>query len=161
MSIVILIVPWVSFELRTLIFDDDAPSGVDNPAIALPFCEMLKLFMISPISIPNPKGSSVHHRHLYQPEPSIINLNDKTNSRINACTVFVFATGAHGVSVANARSIFPISMLLIGPSAPSGFTNGTFSVSAWMPALSHEMFDPSACRADLPMACTGENCPLR
>ena len=53
----ISIVPSVFVGLRTLIFEVDAPRGVDSPAIELPFCEILKLFIISPIDRPNPKGS--------------------------------------------------------------------------------------------------------
>ena len=60
--IVILMVPSVSVELITLISEVDDPSGVDSPAIELPFCDMLKLFIICPIDNPNPNGSSARKK---------------------------------------------------------------------------------------------------
>ena len=53
-----LIVPSVSVEFMTLISELDAPNGVDSAAMSDPFCEMLKLFIISPIERPKPNGSS-------------------------------------------------------------------------------------------------------
>ena len=59
LSMVILIVPSVSVELMILMSDVDEPIGVVSPTIALPFCEMLNLFSISPIDTLNPNGNSM------------------------------------------------------------------------------------------------------
>jgi hypothetical protein len=74
---------------------------------------------------------------------------DGDNIRIDARTLRLFATGAHGLTSENARDRSPIQMLWIGLMGV-GLLNGTFNLSACNPSLSHEMLVLSFRRDDTP-----------
>ncbi len=76
-------------------------------------------------------------------------------ARIDAWTLRLFATGAHGWASENARDRLPILMLWIGLIGV-GLLNGTSSLSACTPSLSHEMLVLSFFRVDTPCATTGD-----
>jgi hypothetical protein len=67
----------------------------------------------------------------------------------------LFATGAHGSASENARDKLPILILRIGL-IEVGLLNGTFSLSACNPSLSHEMLVLSFCSVETPCATTGD-----
>ena len=67
--------------------------------------------------------------------------------------LWLLATGAHGNASEKARDKLPILILRIGL-IEVGLLNGTFSLSACNPSLSHEMLELSFCRVDTPCATT-------